>query len=186
MLCSQKEPRVRIPNSPPKSPVNKRVCRTFLFCSFAQNRLKTMERTVRFFGKNKAIFGILAYSNRKKSVLSVISWNFSPLAAEIHRFGKCHSADHCLCRGQFWSVVKVGVNVSGGGKITVPQPLLNLFQRYAVCKKQACTTVPLRYNNDKQKKPLFSRGLSVCRLLFNSFSKLKIDENYKEKRRLFY
>lgn len=47
-------------------------------------------------------------------------------------------------------------------------------------------TVPLRYNNDKQKKPLFSRGLSVCRLLFNSFSKLKIDENYKEKRRLFY
>ena len=47
-------------------------------------------------------------------------------------------------------------------------------------------TMPLRYNNDKQKKPLFSRGLSVCRLLFNSFSKLKIDENYKEKRRLFY
>ena len=46
--------------------------------------------------------------------------------------------------------------------------------------------VPLRYDNDKQKKPLFSRGLSVCRLLFNSFSKLKIDENYKEKRRLFY
>ena len=49
-----------------------------------------------------------------------------------------------------------------------------------------CKGVPLRYNNDKQKKPLFSRGLSVCRLLFNSFSKLKIDENYKEKRRLFY
>lgn len=49
-----------------------------------------------------------------------------------------------------------------------------------------CCRMPLRYNNDKQKKPLFSRGLSVCRLLFNSFSKLKIDENYKEKRRLFY
>ena len=52
------------------------------------------------------------------------------------------------------------------------------------CK--GCIDLPLRYNNDKQKKPLFSRGLSVCRLLFNSFSKLKIDENYKEKRRLFY
>ena len=50
----------------------------------------------------------------------------------------------------------------------------------------ALKDMPLRYNNDKQKKPLFSRGLSVCRLLFNSFSKLKIDENYKEKRRLFY
>lgn len=52
--------------------------------------------------------------------------------------------------------------------------------------QEAHVAVPLRYNNDKQKKPLFSRGLSVCRLLFNSFSKLKIDENYKEKRRLFY
>lgn len=53
-------------------------------------------------------------------------------------------------------------------------------------KHERCMGMPLRYNNDKQKKPLFSRGLSVCRLLFNSFSKLKIDENYKEKRRLFY
>ena len=51
---------------------------------------------------------------------------------------------------------------------------------------QEISGMPLRYNNDKQKKPLFSRVLSVCRLLFNSFSKLKIDENYKEKRRLFY
>ena len=46
-------PRVRIPNSPPKSPVNKRVCRTFLFCSFAQNRLKTMERTARFLERTR-------------------------------------------------------------------------------------------------------------------------------------
>jgi len=60
------------------------------------------------------------------------------------------------------------------------------FDVHAVLQSQGCKCVPLRYNNDKQKKPLFSRGLSVCRLLFNSFSKLKIDENYKEKRRLFY
>lgn len=57
---------------------------------------------------------------------------------------------------------------------------------HAIFECQGRECVPLRYNNDKQKKPLFSRGLSVCRLLFNSFSKLKIDENYKEKRRLFY
>ena len=50
---SRKGPRVRIPNSPPKSPVNKRVCRTFLFCSFAQNRLKTMERTCRFLERTR-------------------------------------------------------------------------------------------------------------------------------------
>lgn len=47
-------------------------------------------------------------------------------------------------------------------------------------------TLPLRYNNDKRKKPLFSRGLSVCRHLFNSFSKLKCDEKIIEKRRLFH
>ena len=49
-----------------------------------------------------------------------------------------------------------------------------------------CAGVPLRYNNDKRKKPLFSRGLSVCRHLFNSFSKLKCDEKIIEKRRLFH
>ena len=36
---------------------------------------KTMERTACFFGKNKAILGILAYSNRKNQ--------FSPSSAEI-------------------------------------------------------------------------------------------------------
>ena len=80
----------------------------------------------------------------------------------------------------------MGVDVRRGGKVAVPQPLLNVFEGDAVGQQQAGTAVPLRYNNDKQKKPLFSKGLSVCRLLFNSFSKLKIDENYKEKRRLFY
>lgn len=43
-------------------------------------------------------------------------------------------------------------------------------------EEKRCMRVPLRYNNDKRKKPLFSRGLSVCRHLFNSFSKLKYDE----------
>ena len=82
--------------------------------------------------------------------------------------------------------VDVGVNIGCGGKAGMPQPHLHLFHCDFVLDKQAGAGVPLRYNNDKQKKPLFSRGLSVCRLLFNSFSKLKIDENYKEKRRLFY
>ena len=86
----------------------------------------------------------------------------------------------------FAFVIEMCVDVSGGRKGAVPQPFLNLLHRYAVHHHQAGAAVPLRYNNDKQKKPLFSRGLSVCRLLFNSFSKLKIDENYKEKRRLFY
>ena len=73
------------------------------------------------------------------------------------------------------------INVACRADVAVPQPLLNLLQAHAIGIEQTGAAMPLRYNNDKQKKPLFSRGLSVCRLLFNSFSKLKIDENYKEK-----
>lgn len=70
--------------------------------------------------------------------------------------------------------------------ILMSKPLFNDQRFNSIVYEVRGMRVPLRYNNDKQKKPLFSRGLSVCRLLFNSFSKLKIDENYKEKRRLFY
>ncbi len=80
----------------------------------------------------------------------------------------------------------MGVGVQRKPCRKMPQHARYGFDVHAVLQGQRCECVPLRYNNDKQKKPLFSRGLSVCRLLFNSFSKLKIDENYKEKRRLFY
>ena len=78
----------------------------------------------------------------------------------------------------------IGVQCEACGEMS--QHTGHSFDIHAILKCQRCESMPLRYNNDKQKKPLFSRGLSVCRLLFNSFSKLKIDENYKEKRRLFY
>ena len=80
----------------------------------------------------------------------------------------------------------VGVGAEGKARVIVAQRTRQCLGIHAVLERQRREGVPLRYNNDKQKKPLFSRGLSVCRLLFNSFSKLKIDENYKEKRRLFY
>ena len=59
----------------PKSPVNKRVFWTFLFCSFAQKSAQNYGKNSLFFGKNKAIFGILAYSNRKNQ--------FFPPSSEI-------------------------------------------------------------------------------------------------------
>lgn len=80
----------------------------------------------------------------------------------------------------------MGVGVQRKGRIGVAQDSGQCLGVHAAGKGMGGEGMPLRYNNDKQKKPLFSRGLSVCRLLFNSFSKLKIDENYKEKRRLFY
>lgn len=78
------------------------------------------------------------------------------------------------------------INICSRTHIAVAEILLNDLHVHVQRYEKRSAGVPLRYNNDKQKKPLFSRGLSVCRLLFNSFSKLKIDENYKEKRRLFY
>ena len=88
--------------------------------------------------------------------------------------------------GTLAAYVQMAVDVCSHLDVRVAQPLLHILQAVALRQQHAGAGVPLRYNNDKQKKPLFSRGLSVCRLLFNSFSKLKIDENYKEKRRLFY
>ena len=94
--------------------------------------------------------------------------------------------DDCIRRGHLTGEIQMCINVACCADVTVTEPLLNLLQAHAIGIEQTGAAMPLRYNNDKQKKPLFSRGLSVCRLLFNSFSKLKIDENYKEKRRLFY
>lgn len=74
MLCSQKEPRVRIPNSPPKSPVNKRFSGLFFFALLLKSAQNYGKNSL-FFGKNKAIFGILAYSNRKNQ--------FFPPSSEI-------------------------------------------------------------------------------------------------------
>ena len=70
--------------------------------------------------------------------------------------------------------------------ISPSTPLHYICIRNSYGMLDTCWVMPLRYNNDKRKKPLFSRGLSVCRHLFNSFSKLKCDEKIIEKRRLFH
>ena len=51
----------------------------------------------------------------------------------------------------------MGVDVRRGGKVAVPQPLLNVFEGDAVGQQQAGTAVPLRYNYDKPEKPRISR-----------------------------
>ena len=124
-------------------------------------------------------------------------WTLMYCPSRISRFAVCRlilegtSEGHKVSCGGIYAQNRIGrrnlrveiqvrVNVWGGRNITVPQPFLNFFQADTVCIQQTCTTMPLRYNNDKRKKPLFSRGLSVCRHLFNSFSKLKYDEKIIE------
>ena len=80
----------------------------------------------------------------------------------------------------------VGVDVHGGGTAGMAQVPGNIDDVHLQVIQQRGTGMPLRYNNDKRKKPLFSRGSRVCRHLFNSFSKLKSDEKNIKKRRLFH
>ena len=107
-------------------------------------------------------------------------------AALLFLHDLCHEITHLFGSALLHLPRDVGVGSQCESRVEMTEHTGYRFHVYAVLERQGCECVPLRYNNDKQKKPLFSRGLSVCRLLFNSFSKLKIDENYKEKRRLFY
>ena len=62
-----------------------------------------------------------------------------------------------ICRRDLAAVIQVGVDVGSRSNITVSQPFLDFLQTDAVCVKQAGTAVPLRYNKDKRKNPVFSR-----------------------------
>lgn len=70
----------------------------------------------------------------------------------------------------------MGVGVQSEASGEVAQHAGYCLDIHPILQGKGRECVPLRYNNDKRKKPLFSRGLSVCRHLFNSFSKLKYDE----------
>ena len=53
--------------------------------------------------------------------------------------------------------VQVGVDVGRGGNVAVAQPFLDLLHRHPLLEQQAGAAVPLRYNKDKRKNPVFSR-----------------------------
>ena len=59
--------------------------------------------------------------------------------------------------------------------IVVSQRTGQRLDVHAVLEGQRGEGVPLRYNKDKREKPVFSRGLSVCRSHFNSFSNIETD-----------
>ena len=86
----------------------------------------------------------------------------------------------------FFIRIQMGIGLPGCFNLFMSQALRYHQDIKAHLDQQRGVGVPLRYNNDKRKKPLFSRGLSVCRHLFNSFSKLKHGEKNIEKRRLFH
>ena len=62
-----------------------------------------------------------------------------------------------ICRRNLAAIIKVGVNIRCRSDVAMPQPLLNLFQADTVGIKKAGAAMPLRYNKDKRKNPVFSR-----------------------------
>ena len=95
-------------------------------------------------------------------------------------------APHRLRRLELCVGGDVGVGVQREARGVMTKHRGYGFYIHAVLEGHGGEGVPLRYNNDKRKKPLFSRGSRVCRHLFNSFSKLKSDEKNIKKRRLFH
>ena len=153
---------VRIPPPPPtKNPVTMRVSGFFFFALHPVFALVT-GCSFQKFGKNYVRF-------------SALFCDSIPPASEVIGLRQSDPVHHGLRRGEFRSVVQMGVDVRRGGKVAVPKPFLNLLERNAVGQQERSAGVPLRYNKDKREKPVFSRGLSVCRSHFNSFSNIETD-----------
>ena len=86
-------------------------------------------------------FFLMPFSKNKWSehtaFLAFLNLGFTilPSAPEITAFGQSKPCFHCLCRGDFRTVIKVGIDICRCGKIAVPEPLLKVLKGYAVCKQ---------------------------------------------------
>lgn len=65
----------------------------------------------------------------------------------------CHEAAHGLCSFVLLLTGGVGVGAESEARIVVAQHTADSFDVYAVLQGQRCEGMPLRYNNDKRKKP---------------------------------
>ena len=100
-----------------------------------------------------------------------------PSADEIARFRKRHTAHHRLHRGKFRTVIQMGVNVCRGRKIRVPQPILNLLDRYAVVLPLPKSLPnPVSTNNLKKAKKFACRKLRAKEYCF--FLPLMLEKNF--------
>ena len=77
-------------------------------------------------------------------------------------------------------VVQMRVDVGRDAEVTMPQPILNLLHGNAFRQQQACAAVPLRYNKDKRKNPVFSRGSAFVVAYSIPFPTLIVNEKSVE------
>ena len=60
-------------------------------------------------------------------------------------------------RRHFGIEIQMSIDIRGRRNIAVTQPFLDFFQADPVCIQQTRAAMPLRYNKDKRKNPVFSR-----------------------------
>ena len=60
-------------------------------------------------------------------------------------------------RRHFGIEIQMSIDIRGRRNIAVTQPFLDFFQADSVCIQQTRAAMPLRYNKDKRKNPVFSR-----------------------------
>ena len=88
---------------------------------------------------------------------TTVAWLFFIPGSNPPGGGKAQTAQHGVRRAAFALRIQMRVDVRRGGKIAVPQPLLNLLERHVVRQQEAGAGVPLRYNYDKPENPRISR-----------------------------
>lgn len=64
---------------------------------------------------------------------------------------------HNVCGRKLGLIVQMAVDVCRGADVAVTQPFLDLLHGNVVGQQQRGAAMPLRYNKDKRKNPVFSR-----------------------------
>ena len=69
----------------------------------------------------------------------------------------CQNGKDGVGRGQLIILIQVCIDVCGSSDCAMTKPCLDFFQTHSLCKEKGSATMPLRYNKDKRKNPVFSR-----------------------------
>ena len=64
---------------------------------------------------------------------------------------------HTVRQPHLGLIFQMTVDISGRANVAVSQPFADLFKLEALGEQQTGAGVPLRYNKDKRKNPVFSR-----------------------------
>lgn len=129
---------VRIPPLPPQSPVNSRVCWTFLFSARTDFTHRKRSKSAHF----RLDFARLQEQGLpEKPYISSLFGVCLGFLQELHLpslalgIRQNKNIVHYIRRSYLGFIIQMAVNIRCCADIAVTEPLLNLLHRYIVCKK---------------------------------------------------